>query len=44
MSRTHCRFCDLTFLGLYLNCPKCGTNLMHPEKPKTPAEDYEVAE
>lgn len=24
MSKTRCRFCHLTFLGLYMNCPKCG--------------------
>lgn len=24
MSRTFCRFCSLHFMGLYLNCPKCG--------------------
>lgn len=24
MSKTRCRFCALTFEGLYLNCPKCG--------------------
>lgn len=24
MSKTHCRFCSLSFEGIYLNCPKCG--------------------
>lgn len=24
MSMTYCRFCELRFIGLYLNCPKCG--------------------
>jgi len=24
MSKSRCRFCVLTFDGLYLNCPKCG--------------------
>ena len=24
MSKTFCRFCELHFIGLYLNCPKCG--------------------
>jgi hypothetical protein len=24
MSKTYCRFCELRFVGLYLNCPKCG--------------------
>ena len=25
--KTYCRFCDITVLGLYLNCPRCGKYL-----------------
>jgi len=24
MSKSYCRFCELKFEGIYLNCPKCG--------------------
>lgn len=24
MSKTYCRFCEVRFIGIYLNCPKCG--------------------
>jgi len=45
MSKTHCRFCTLTFVGLYLNCPKCGKWLA-PMKGKDidPDDEYEIAE
>ena len=39
MSKTHCRFCELSFEGLYLNCPKCGKWL--PPKDIAPGEDIE---
>lgn len=44
MSNTHCRFCNVTVKGLYIHCPKCGTNLMHPDEPKIEPEEYEVSE
>lgn len=44
MSNTHCRFCELTFNGLYINCPKCGKYLPPGRGPKLPPEPYELAE
>lgn len=48
MSMTHCRFCDLTFRGLYTNCPKCGKWLppmdIAPGVDIEPDGEYELAE
>lgn len=48
-TRTHCRFCEINFAGLYTNCPKCGKWLMPAEygvgddiEPEN--EPYEVVE
>lgn len=35
MSKTYCRFCDITVEGIYLNCPRCGKWLA-PDPPKDP--------
>jgi hypothetical protein len=35
MSKTYCRFCDITADGLYLHCPRCGGWL--PGKENLPA-------
>lgn len=43
MSNTHCKYCEITVKGLYINCPKCGRNLMHPYEPNMPPESYELA-
>lgn len=40
MSKTHCRFCELNFNGLYLHCPKCGKYLV-PEIVGDPQPDIE---
>ena len=37
MSKTYCRFCEVTVKGLYLNCPKCGKWLM----PGAPGDDID---
>lgn len=44
MSKTYCRFCELAFVGLYLNCPKCG-KWLPPFKGKDtkPDDSYELA-
>jgi hypothetical protein len=45
MSNTHCRFCEVTVKGLYLNCPKCGQYLMpYGKGAPTPPEPYELAD
>lgn len=35
MSKTYCRFCDITAEGIYLHCPRCGGWL--PPKDALPA-------
>lgn len=45
MSKTYCRFCDITVEGIYLNCPRCGNWLLpHPDqngdRPTTPPEEF----
>ena len=50
MSKTYCRFCDISTVGLYLHCPRCGAWL--PPKDALPAgeklvinsEPFEIAE
>lgn len=44
MSSTYCKFCNISVKGIYINCPNCGTNLLHPDEPKTPPEKYELAD
>ena len=43
MSNTHCRFCEITVKGLYLNCPKCGKWLAPVPGTDIEPEEYEVA-
>lgn len=40
MSKTYCRFCDITADGLYLHCPRCGGWL--PPKENLPAGEKGV--
>lgn len=40
MSKTYCRFCDITVDGLYLHCPRCGGWL--PPKENLPAGEKGV--
>lgn len=40
MSKTYCRFCDITVGGLYLHCPRCGGWL--PGKENLPAGEKGV--
>ncbi len=49
MSRTYCRFCDMTVQGIYVNCPRCGKWLPPQEfsdplsmMEKTPPEPFKV--
>lgn len=44
MSKTHCRFCDITVLGLYINCPRCGNYLPPGEGEKIPPEPFQLVE
>jgi hypothetical protein len=45
MSNTHCRFCEVTIKGIYLNCPKCGRYLVPNSRGKRIApEPYELAD
>jgi hypothetical protein len=44
MSKTHCRFCDITVQGLYLNCPRCGKWLAPSEGSNTAPEPFELVE
>lgn len=44
MSNTHCRFCEETFKGLYLNCPKCGKWLAPVPGKDIEPEPYQLAE
>lgn len=40
MSKTHCRFCEKTYEGLYLRCPACNKWLApSPEPPMSPRTD-----
>lgn len=44
MSKSYCRFCELSFIGIYLNCPKCGKWLAPGEgKDIAPDDEYEIA-
>jgi len=43
MSNTHCRFCEITVKGLYLNCPKCGKWLAPVDGSDIEPEEYELA-
>lgn len=43
MSNTHCRFCEITVKGLYLNCPKCGEWLAPTKGERIAPEPYELA-
>ena len=43
MSKTYCRFCDITLRGIYLHCPKCGKYLSpYGNEPDIAPEPYEL--
>lgn len=45
MSASYCRFCEMSFVGIYLNCPRCGKWLAPGEgKDIAPDDEYEIAE
>lgn len=50
MSKTYCRFCDITVNGLYLHCPRCGgwlppkDTLPEGEKGVINSEPFELVE